>query len=217
MKDDDESVDNRKSKKNLTNSISYTINKKMNLYDTKLDIILKKMEISFENIEKKINKLEERFNNLENTILNLKENNVENEVKLIENKFNYMDIKEESFDLDINFVKSCLNNTNIIDDIKIFKKIYIDNIPKEYYPIRHIGKKYQYWLDGHMNNDDSNGSYIKNIILRNIEKCYLKVNTIENYADEIEQFLKNQDHINKFNEEKYKENFLLKITSLINI
>jgi hypothetical protein len=230
-------------KKILTNSISYTINKKMNIYETKLDNILKKLENNFENtiniidilknnnnLEQKIDNLEEKILNLENTILNFKNiekieiNKDDNEIKKkvdldIENNYiyKYKDLKEESFDLDYNFVKSCLDSTNIQSDIKIFKKIYIDNVSKEYYRIRHIKKKFQYWFDNHMCDDDSNATYIKNIILKNIENCYLKVNIYDNYLNDLDQFLKNQDYIAKLREEKYKDKFLIKIIPIINI
>jgi hypothetical protein len=68
-----------------------------------------------------------------------------------------------------------------------------------------------------MNDDDSNGTYIKNTVLKNIEQCYLKINIFENYTNDMDQFLKNQDHINKLREEKYKDKFLSKIISIINI
>jgi hypothetical protein len=68
-----------------------------------------------------------------------------------------------------------------------------------------------------MNDDDVNGTYIKNVILNNIENCYLKVNIFDNYENNMEQFLKNQEHINKLSENKYKDNFLNKIIPLINI
>ena len=255
----DDISDKKVYKKILTNSISYTINKKMNMYDIKLDNIIKKLENNSDYtkniidllktnnliLEQKIDNLEEKVNNLENTIFNLKktekkeinikeeniteknitEKNIKDEnikdenikEENIENNFKYKDLKEECFTLDYNFVKSCLDNTNIQCDIKIFKKIYIDEIPKEYYPIRHIKKKFQYWKDNHMNDDDSNGTYIKNTVLKNIEQCYLKINIFENYTNDMDQFLKNQDHINKLREEKYKDKFLSKIISIINI
>lgn len=129
----------------------------------------------------------------------------------------YKELKKEDIILDENFVKECLNVTNIKGDIKIFRKIYIDNIPKEYYPIRHIKKKYQYWYDGHMVDDETNGNYIKNTILKNIEECYLRINTYDNYLNDMEQFLKNQEHINKLSEQKYKDLFLKKIIEIISI
>ena len=97
----------------------------------------------------------------------------------------------------------------------MFKKIYIENVPKEYYPIRHIKKKTQYWLDGHMNDDDNN--YVKDTILKNISMCYLKINLYENYTRDIDQFLKNQDHINNMFETKYKDKFFNNLLQIIHI
>jgi hypothetical protein len=256
--DDDDTPEMKKNyKKILTNSISYTINKKMNIYDAKLDNIIKNLENNFDytknlienlktnnlnleqkidNLENKIDILEEKLDLLQNTIINSKNNenitiNNEEIIKKINNieindknindkniiNYKYKELKEESFDLDYNFVKLCLDNANIDNDIKIFKKIYLEDIPKEYYPIRHIKKKFQYWYNGHMVDDDLNGTYVKNVILKNIENCYLKINVIENYSNDMDQFLKNQEHINKLSEEKYKDKFLSKITTLINI
>lgn len=131
--------------------------------------------------------------------------------------YEYKDIKKEFFNIEDKFVKDCLNMNNLSGDIKLFKKMYIENIPKEFYPIRHIQKNFQYWLNNHMVDDDVSGTYIKSVILTNIENCYLKVNTFENYSENMEQFLKNQEHINKLSENKYKDNFLNKIISLISI
>jgi len=131
--------------------------------------------------------------------------------------YEYKDVKREFFNIDDKIIKDCLNMNNLSGDIKLFKKMYIENIPKEFYPIRHIQKKFQYWLNNHMVDDDCNGTYIKNIILSNIENCYLRINIFDNYSDNMEQFLKNQEHINKLSENKYKDNFLNKIISLINI
>jgi hypothetical protein len=129
----------------------------------------------------------------------------------------YKEIKSENYDLDINFIKNCLHQNSIDGEIELFKKIYIDNISKEFYPIRHIKKKYQYWKDNKMNDDDTNGTYIKNTIINNIEQSYFSVNTIEEYSNDIEQFIKNQEYIIKLNEQKYKDKFFSKIIGIINI
>jgi hypothetical protein len=68
-----------------------------------------------------------------------------------------------------------------------------------------------------MNDDDVNGTYVKNVIIKNIEDCYLAINTFDNYENNIDQLLKNQEHINKLSEEKYKDKFLNKIISIITI
>ena len=94
--------------------------------------------------------------------------------------------------------------------------MYVENVPKEYYQIRHIKKKFQYWLDGHMN-DDLNGTYIITTIIKNIEKIYLKINTFDNYISDMYQFFKNQEHINSLSDQKYKDKLLSKIIQLTNI
>ena len=68
-----------------------------------------------------------------------------------------------------------------------------------------------------MNDDDSNGTYIKNTIIHNIEQLYFKVNMIEEYSNNIEQFIKNQEYIIKLNEQKYKDKFFIKLIGIINI
>ncbi len=129
----------------------------------------------------------------------------------------YRDLKLEIFDIPVDFVKKCLEMNSIGGDIKLFKKMYIDGVPKEYLPIRHIRKKFQYWFNGHMNDDDSNGSYIKDTICRNIESLYLKINMYDNYQSNIDQFVNNQDHINRLSDEKHKEKILLQIIPMVDL
>ena len=160
----------------------------------------------------------ENKNIIKESKLNSKKKNKDDNKSIIsENiKYEYNDVKLQNFDIDTDFTKKCLHYCNIEGDLKLFKKMYIDNIPKEYYPIRHIKKKFQYWLNGHMN-DDINGSYIINTIIKNIEKIYLKINTFDNYVSDMDQFFKNQEHINSLSEQKYKDKLLSKIIQLTNI
>ena len=129
----------------------------------------------------------------------------------------YKDLKIEDYDLDFNFVQKSLHGQSMQNDLKIFKKLYIDNIPCGYYSIRNIKKKYQYWLNGTMNNDDDNGSYIKDTISTNIYNCYLKINNYDNYAEDIDQFVKNQEYILNLNEQKYKDKLFAQIIKIIQI
>ncbi len=128
----------------------------------------------------------------------------------------YRDLKIEKFDIPVEFIIKCLEMNNIGGDIKLFKRMYIEGVPKEYYPIRHIGKRFQYWLNGKMN-DDANGVYIKNTIIKNIEKLYYRVNIIDNYKNKHEQFMMNQDYLSRITDEKNKERFLSQIVSIIDI
>jgi hypothetical protein len=184
------------------------------------ELLLDKNELLFENnivYEENNDILTKNDNHYVNNKLNDKilKNRLKNNDKNQEQN-NFKELKIEKFDIDDNFIKNCLSESNIESDLKIFKKIYIDNVAKEFYPIRHIKKKYQYWLHGEMKDDDKNGSYIKNTIIKNIELCYTSVNTLDNYVD-IDIFLKNQDYINIINDEKYKDNFLIRISEIIKI
>ena len=129
----------------------------------------------------------------------------------------YIEVKVKHFDIDEKIIKKYLNMNSTNGDIQLFKKIYIENVAKEYIPIRHIKKKFQYWISDHMQDDDTNGEYIVNVVLKNIELCYMKVNNMDNYGDDIDQFLKNQEHINRLHDIKYKEKIMALIISHIDI
>ena len=240
----DEILNDKKSiKKFIVNTINSSINKKTNVFKLQLDEILEKLNILLEknnvvHIENKDeNKLDEIIQEEEEEEKPIKEvkrkkavkkeivekdiylnniNNINNLNNLI-NPINYFrEIKVEHFDIDKNIILDCLHMNNVNGDVNLFKKIYLDNVLKEYYPIRHIKNKYQYWLDGKMI-DNSNAEYIKNTIIKNIEFCYRKVNIFDNYNDNIDQFIKNQEHINKLNEIKYKDKIFASILPLIDI
>ena len=68
-----------------------------------------------------------------------------------------------------------------------------------------------------MNDDDTNGSYIKDTICRNIESLYLKINMYDNYQSNIDQFVNNQDRINRLSDEKHKEKILLQIIPMVDL
>lgn len=129
----------------------------------------------------------------------------------------YKEVKEEDLNIDPDFIKECLSMCSLEGDVKLFKKMYIDDVEKTQYPIRHIKKKYQYWLNDKMNDDDSNGTYIRNTIIKNIEQCYLSVNIYIDNDTEMDDFIKNQEYITKLSEQKYKEQFLKKIVGIITI
>lgn len=181
----------------------------------------KKSDNSRNNIKNKINlgTIEKDANNISSEIeqknINIEE--INNKKKKNKNVSYYKDIKRESITIDENIVKIHMDNCSLQSDVDLFKLIYIDNNYKEYFPIRHIKKKLQYWFDNKMNDDDTNGTYIKTTILKNIEELYLKINNYDNYTNNIEQFLKNQEHINVLMEEKYKDKFLAKLIELITI
>lgn len=129
----------------------------------------------------------------------------------------YREVRVEEFNIDTDFIKECLSLCCLDGDIKLFKKMYIDDVEKTHYPIRHIKKKYQYWFDDKMNDDDPNGTYIKNTVVQNIENAYLSVNIYHEDETEMDDFIKNQEHISKLSEQKYREQFMKKIIGIITI
>ena len=130
---------------------------------------------------------------------------------------NYKEIKKEEIIIDKELAKKCLESHNISSDIKIFKNIYIENIPNSYYPIRHMKGNYQYWLNNKMNNDDEQGTYIKDTIIHNITNIYLNINVIENYGDDTELFIKNQEYVFSMTKQKYKDKFFKNILKIVEV
>jgi len=239
--------DKKSIKKFIVNTINSSINKKTNVFKLQLDEILEKLNILLEknnvvHFEKKDeNKLDDIIQAEEeeegkpikeikkkkavkkeiienNNINNINNLNNLNNLNVINNPINYFrEIKVEHFDIDKSIILDSLHMNNVNGDVNLFKKMYLDNVLKEYYPIRHIKNKYQYWLDGKMIDDNTNAEYIKNTIIKNIEFCYRKVNIFDNYNDNIDQFIKNQEHINKLNEIKYKDKIFASILPIIDI
>jgi len=171
----------------------------------------------------------EENNNL-NELINIEENNNLNELNNIEkNKLNqeipiikvnsfsnfYIDIKKEKLELDNSFIKKCLESHTINADLKIFKKIYIEEIPNSCYSIRTIKGNYQYWLNNKMNDDDENGTYIKDIIIHNISNAYLEANNFDHYLQDNDLFIKNQEYILDMNKQKYKDKLFNNILKII--
>jgi hypothetical protein len=171
-------------KKQLSNIITYTINKKLNILVKKIDQqtdVMKKILDILQKEQKQSIKSMYSTELIESTeqIDSSKQSTIEEEeddICSIDFPIEYRELKKEDFDIEESFVKNCLNQTTLQGDIKLFKKMYIDNVPKQYYPIRHIKKKFQYWFDGHMNDDHSSGTYIVNITIQNIQKLYSHLN-----------------------------------------
>lgn len=130
---------------------------------------------------------------------------------------NYIELKKEVINLDLKFVKKCLESHNINSDLNVFKKMYIDEIPNSHYSIRHIKGNYQYWLNGKMNIDDESGSYIKDVIINNISNVYLNANSFDNYKDDTDLFIKNQEYIVNMGKQKYKDKLFKNILKIIEI
>ena len=131
--------------------------------------------------------------------------------------FEYKELKKEKLIFDKEHVKKCLHYHTLKEDLKLFKMIYLDDIPKSYYSIRNIKNNYQYWLNGGMINDDDKGSYIKDTIVHNLSHLYLEINTFEDYEDDMELFIKNQDYILNMSNTKYKNKLFKEILKAIDL
>ena len=230
-------TDEHKSLKKFISSKINSSNKKILSLEKKVDVVMgvvtNDIGILVEHIKKlnkKINDLRETNNELivkldkKNLLEEKVEQNLSNSNDGVTNLKNIksgnilQDIKINNFDLNIKFVQKCLDLNSLVGDTKIFKKMYLDGVNKELYPVRYINKKnYQYWYDNKWNNDVE-GEYIKKVIVKNIQQCYLKANQYDNYGQsKMEQFLKNQTHLNKLSDDKYQCKWLTSIKQLIAI
>lgn len=207
--------------KDCTNKKINLINKKLNRLEEKINIIIDNYD-NHNQISKKIENIENLLKIITGSnkeILKKIENTGNNEVKekpIIQKK-THKNIRIEQFNIDKNIILDCLKMSNIEGDVKLFKILYLNDINKEYYPIRFINKQnYLYMNDGKWN-EDINGTYIKDIILKkNISRCYSKVNTIENVKNQ-DEFICNQQHISQLSDEKYQIKWLNKIKVLVKI
>lgn len=198
-------------------------------YIQKFDLLeerISNIENKYENILDYLEKIDNKINNRNIMVEEKKVKDVKEIKEIIKKDYEqynivykknfYQEFTVKYFDIDQTLILECLHNHNIRSDIRIFKEMFIKNVCKEYYPIKNYKKTYQYWKDNHMNNDDENGTYIKNIITTNLANCYLKVNIFENYSNDINLFIKNQDYIINISSDKYKDKILKEIVKIIN-
>jgi len=215
-----------------------------NKFNTLIKTIENIMNIKFEQINKNLYNLNSRMNGMNRDIEDIKKyiykkpikktvnivnkknddnKNKDKPIKIV--KINNLkseqfirDIKIENFNFDTKDVKKFLDLTNLISDTNFFKYIYLNNIKKEFYPIRNLDNKksYQYRLNNNWV-DDTNGEYIKLTVMKNIQNCYLKTNQFNLYENNTEQFLRNQEHINELSDPKYQKKWLNNIKPLIKI
>ncbi len=128
--------------------------------------------------------------------------------------FEFVDIFELD-DITIDFVRACLEKSDINGDIKLFRQIFIKKLPKDQQLVRFLGgRKYQcrrndLWIDDH------NGGYVKHVISKILEQSYSIANDIEFYS--MDQFLINQEHIIQVCDEKYIEKLMDRINDIIDI
>ena len=132
-------------------------------------------------------------------------------------------IIKEKLDISVNkkLITKLLNSKNVESDVKVFSEYYIVKYNEGssiYYssPIKSISvRKYQYW-----NNekwiDDMDGYYIKKILIYNIQKLYIRANTIDS-TEEVDIFEDNQKYIDNMSTDKYGRLFMRELRSYLNM
>ena len=198
--------------------------KKINLINKKLNRLEDKINIIIDNSDEH-RVLNKKIENIEKMLLILTGSNEEILKKIdcnsIDEKNNitkktYKDIRIEQFNMNKDIILECLRMHSLEGDVKLFKILYLKDVSKEYYPLKYINKKDFKYMNDNIWHDD-NGTYIKDIILKkNIARCYLKVNTMENVINNGD-FIQHQQHISKLSDEKYQDKWLNKIKLLIKI
>ena len=198
--------------------------KKINLINKKLNRLEDKINIIIDNSDEH-RVLNKKIENIEKMLLILTGSNEEILKKIdcnsIDEKNNitkktYKDIRIEQFNMNKDIILECLRMHSLEGDVKLFKILYLIDVSKEYYPLKYINKKDFKYMNDNIWHDD-NGTYIKDIILKkNIARCYLKVNTMENVINNGD-FIQHQQHISKLSDEKYQDKWLNKIKLLIKI
>jgi len=178
----------------------------------KILTISSKIKEDQENIINKIELLEKRMILIENKVdlsiaLAKKSKNLAGLLD-IEPDDNIKELKRETINISENDIVKALNYRDYRSVIYLFKLFYKNKINKNYpYPIRIIGKRsYEYYANNRWN-PDLYGHFIMNTICQNMENLFLTINNLDDYGDLIEEedFIPNQNFINKLSAEKYKK------------
>jgi hypothetical protein len=116
------------------------------------------------------------------------------------------------------FVRECLEKCDVIGDTKLFRQIFIKNVPKEQQILRFVGNKnYQCRRNG-LWIDDHNGNYVRHVIQKIFEQSYMIVNNLEHYEGKVDQFFANSEHILEISSgDKYMDNLMSHINPIVDI
>ena len=131
-------------------------------------------------------------------------------------------ILKEKLDISMNKkqIVKLMNARNIEADVKVFAEYYMvkynDGQNVNYSsPIKSVSaRKYQYWNNGKWV-DDMDGYYIKKVLVYNIQKLYLKANTID--PENPDLFEDNQKYIDNMSGDKYPRLFMRELRSYLNM
>ena len=127
-------------------------------------------------------------------------------VELREVKIEKMVIPEE-------IIRRCIKYGSSRGDMLLIKHWYLDKSKRQ--PFRCINRnRWEYWCNGTWN-IDIDGEYLKEVIAKNIQNCYLRINRIDYYDDNFDMFLENQKHIHELSDSKYRKRMLAGIKELL--
>ncbi|MEK7098113.1 MAG: hypothetical protein AAB906_04670 [Patescibacteria group bacterium] len=171
-------------------------------------------------MDKKVKDLNDRVVILEQNISNILDilTDIRNILSNPESCFNSMPIKTpkvfgrmiEFYDTD--FILYCLKQKHMTSDLLLLKKIYFDNIDPSLLSLKHIGRKYKYWMNDKFNDDD--GTYIKDTIYNNIYTLYTMVNT-SSFLENIDDIVPNSNYIISMDTATYKNTLYKKFIAYI--
>ncbi len=126
--------------------------------------------------------------------------------KSLKKELQMTDVKKEILNVNEPIIKDCLSKCSIDSDAELIYYYYFNNRTKDKYPIRNIQKNdFQFW-DGSEWIFDKNGNIIKDILISNLKRTYLKYNTLDgnnNYT-----YLERQQHIVDLDDKKSHNSLL---------
>lgn len=144
----------------------------------------------------------DKFNNLEDRLIKIEK---KIETKTIKNEIiieNLKELKREDLDVSKEEVLKSLSYRDYRSITHLFKKIYKNKMNEiNIYPIKLSGKRSIEYYNNSMWNNDQYGHYSMNIIFKNFENLFIKYNNLENV--DYDNFILNQNYINKLSQDKY--------------
>jgi hypothetical protein len=164
--------------------------------------------------KKKEKKIKEKIKDME--IFNLK-NKIDELKNQINQQSSIKEIQIERLDniIDERIIKKYLEYVSVFGDVVLFKIFYLYKIKKENFPVQYINNKsVKYWKNGQWNIDED-CEYVRDTISDNIQRLYFKINKLENYNGNTDKFIRNQKHIHKLSDIKYKNEFMKQIRDYI--
>jgi len=115
---------------------------------------------------------------------------------------NLKELKREDLDISKEDVLKSLTYRDHRSITHLFKLIYRNKMNEvNIYPIKIVGKRSIEYYNNSIWNNDPYGHYSINIIFKNLENLFIKYNNLDNF--DYDNFILNQNFINKLSQDKY--------------